>query len=194
MRTRFDKAYYDRFYRNPATRAISPQGARRQAEFIAAYLRYLNVPVKRILDLGCGVGTVLRALGKAFPSARLTGVDVSEYLCGRYGWEQGSVVDFAAPPADLVICNDVLGYLGDRDCERALANIANLTEHVAFLGILTREDLLICDRERTDPQQQTRTSAWYRKRLAPHFVSVGGGLYLKKPLAVPVWTLDRLDG
>ena len=62
-----------------------------------------------------------------------------------------------------------------------------------FLGVLTKEDWVLCDQERTDPDQYLRTKAWYQKRLAPHFVNVGGGLYLKQPLAFPVWTLDRLS-
>ena len=41
---RFDKAYYDRYYRNPATRVCSPREVQRQGDFIAAYLRHLGVP------------------------------------------------------------------------------------------------------------------------------------------------------
>ena len=46
VRTVFDKAYYDRFYRNPDTRAVTPAAVRRQAQFIAAYLSHLEVPVR----------------------------------------------------------------------------------------------------------------------------------------------------
>ena len=193
MRKNFDKAYYDRFYRNPKTRAVTPGAARRQADFIAAYLKYLEVPVTRILDVGCGVGTTLRALGKAFPRAHLHGVEYSEYLCRRYGWELGSVINYHANrPYDLVVCNDVLAYLEDAECARALGNLAELSRGAAFLGILCREDAGLYDPQRTDPQQHLRPAAWYRRRLNRQFVSVGGGLYLKNPPAVTVWHLDRL--
>lgn len=192
MRKTFDKAYYDRFYRNPRTRAVSPAAAGRQADFIASYLKYLEIPVRRVLDLGCGVGTTLRALGKAFPKAHLRGVEYSDYLCGRYGWEQGSVVDYRSDqPYDLVLCNDVLAYLDDGECARALSNIATLCRGAAFLGILTVEDASLYDPERTDPQQWMRPAAWYRRRLRRHFVNVGGGIYLKSPPQVVVWHLDR---
>lgn len=193
MRNNFDKAYYDRFYRNPGTRAVSPAAARRQAGFIAGYLRFMEVPVKRIADIGCGLGQVLGALENEYPRAKTQGVEYSEYLCTKYGWDQGSVVTYQSKSAfDLVVCNDVLAYLNDKDCSTAIANLAQLTRSAVFLGILTAEDWDLCDQKRTDPDQYLRSKVWYRRRLAKYFVSVGGGMYLKKPLDYPVWTLDQL--
>ena len=193
MREEFDKTYYDRFYANPRTRAVSPADARRQATFISGYLRYLEVPVRRILDIGCGLGHSLAALGEQYPSARTLGVEYSEYLCNRYDWVQGSVVDYTnTHPFDLVVCNDVLAYLTDKECRVALTNLAGLTKSAAFLGIFTKEDWALCDQARTDHQQYLRSKQWYQRHLREHFVNVGGGIYLKKPLEYPVWTLDRL--
>lgn len=192
MRRRFDKAYYDRFYRDPATRAVTPSASRRQAAFIAAYLKHLEVPVRRILDIGCGVGTTLRALGRHFPRALLQGVEVSEYLCDRYGWLEDSVVTFKADePFDLVVCNDVLAYLDDDQCARAIGNLARLCRGAACLGILTADDADLYDRDRTDERQHLRSAAWYRRRLTRHFLNVGGGLHLKRPVDVVVWSMDR---
>ena len=189
----FDEQYYQRFYHDPATRAASPAYARRQAAFISAYLNYLELPVKRVLDVGCGVGRVLKALGKAYPKARLTGVEYSDYLCAKYGWQHGSVDTYEDKPHDLVVCNDVLAYLDDKACRRAIDNLAELCRGALFLGVITEEDLPVLDEERTDPEQYLRKRAWYRRRLRRHFVNVGGGLYLKRPAAVPVWALDQLD-
>lgn len=192
MPERFDKAYYDRYYRNPRTRAITPAAVKRQAVFIAAYLRHLEVEVRHVLDVGCGTGNLLRALGRAFPGASVRGIEYSDYLCGRYGWEPGSVVDLdTTRTADLVVCNDVLGYLDDRSCARALANLTAITDAALYLGVLTREDLGLCDPGRTDSTQIARPLQWYRRRLAPHFMAVGGGLYLRKPVSVTVWHLER---
>jgi hypothetical protein len=192
MKERFDKAYYDRFYRNPATRAVTPAGARRQAQFIAAYLRHLGIEISRILEIGCGTGLLLRALGRQFPRAEARGVEFSDYLCRRYGWEPGSVVDFRPDrPADLVVCNDVLGYLDDASCSRALENLAAITGQALYLGVLTREDLPLCDPARTDTSQRTRRADWYRRRLDAHFLNVGGSVYLRKPVTVAVWQLEQ---
>ena len=111
---KFDKAYYDRFYRDPHTRSSTPQAAKKQAAFIAAYLRYLGVRIRSIIDIGCGVGHTLRALGRIYPNARCEGVEYSDYLCREYGWTQGSVAAYLpATKADLVVCNDVVPYLED---------------------------------------------------------------------------------
>jgi SAM-dependent methyltransferase len=193
MRSKFDKAYYDQFYRDPRTRATNPAAVRKQAIFIAAYLGYLELHPTTILDVGCGTGSLLRALGRVFPKTKVTGVEVSEYLCKRYRWISGSAVDFHSDqPFDLVVCNDVLPYLDDKDCTRALRNLTSLSATALFLGALTSEDLALCDPDRTDPQQHARPASWYRRRLKRDLVNVGGGLYLKKPLDVTVWTLDRL--
>lgn len=192
MRDRFDKAYYDRYYRNPRTRATTPAAVKRQAAFVAAYLKHLEVPVRQVLDVGCGTGNLLRALGREFPRAGRRGIEYSDYLCSAYGWESGSVTDLdTTRTADLVVCNDVLGYLDDRSCAKALGNLAAVADGALYLGVLTREDLELCDSERTDSSQIARPLRWYRRRLEPHFLPVGGGLYLKKPVHVTVWNLER---
>jgi trans-aconitate methyltransferase len=190
VRTVFDRRYYQRFYHDPKSRAVTPAAAKRQAAYIAASMRYHEMPIRRVLDLGCGVGRVLRALQKEFPKAHCDGVEYSQYLCKKYGFIEGSVVDYDAPAYDLLVCNDVLSYLDDDQCSTALSNIATLTKQAAFLGILTEEDREMCDTKRTDQHQHLRTAGWYRRRLSRHFLNIGGGFYLKKPVDVAVWTLD----
>jgi len=135
----------------------------------------------------------LRALQREFPRVKTQGLEVSEYLCGKYGWTHGSVVDFEpVRPADLVVCQDVLGYLDEVDCARALTNLADMSNQALCLGVLTTEDLTLCDPERTDAAQLDRPRNWYQRRLQCHFVNAGGGVFLKRPLEVTLWSLDRL--
>lgn len=188
---RFDAAYYQRFYHNPETRAASPAEQQHQAVFIASYLKYLQLPVTRILDVGCGLGALLHHIGGQFPRAECVGVELSPYLCETYGWQNGSVVDYEDDAFDLVICSDVLGYLNNRDCGKALKNLARLCEGALYLSVITAEDLDICDPEHTDMQQKSRPHSWYQQRLAVHFAAMGGGLFLRKPLSVPVWRMEQ---
>ena len=189
---RFDAKYYDRYYRNPRTRATTPQAVHRQAAFVAACLRHLDVPVRRVLDIGCGLGWMLRSLQNEFPKAQFTGVEYSEHLCRKNGWTRGSVIDFAArSPFDLVVCHDVLPSLDDKACRAAIANLATLSRGALYLGVLTAEDWNHCDRARTDPDVFLRSAKWYRRLLDKDFQSIGGGVFLRKPLAITLWALER---
>jgi 2-polyprenyl-3-methyl-5-hydroxy-6-metoxy-1,4-benzoquinol methylase len=52
----FDEAYYQRFYFDPKTSVADPQHIERLGAFVCSYLQYLRVPVRRVLDVGCGIG------------------------------------------------------------------------------------------------------------------------------------------
>ncbi|MCP5149604.1 MAG: class I SAM-dependent methyltransferase [Chromatiales bacterium] len=193
-RTVFDADYYQRFYHDPRTRAGTVEEAQLRGRFLASYVRYIELSVRRIAEFGCGLGDLLGTLKEEFPRARVTGVEVSEHLCETLGWTRGSVVDFSArAPFDLTVCYDVIQYLPDREAEAALENLARLTQGALFLGVLTKEDwLYYCDQERTDPEVFLRTTRWYRTRLAQWFTNVGGGLWLRQPERATVWSLDRV--
>ena len=96
-----------------------------------------------------------------------------------------------APPSDFVICNDVLGYLSKKAVREAVKNLACLTTSALYLSVLTEEDQAICDQEHTDPDQKIRPAQWYKDLFDKYFVGVSGGLFLKKPLAYPVWQMER---
>ena len=74
----FDKSYYDRFYRNPISRASTKEEAVRCADFVAAYMKHLEIPLGRIADVGCGLGHMLRRLKLKFPAATCDGYEYSE--------------------------------------------------------------------------------------------------------------------
>ena len=193
VRREFGPEYYRRFYGDAATRSVSSAEVRRQVAFLSAYLKHLSLPVRRVLDMGCGLGLMRSPLQQAFPRMRYTGVEWSGHLCQRLGWTHGSVVDFSARwPFDLVICHDVIQYLGDADAGRAIDNLARLCRGALYLGVLTREDWdENCDPQRTDDQVHLRTARWYRRRLARHFVNAGGGVFLHRDAPVVTWSLER---
>jgi trans-aconitate methyltransferase len=180
-RTQFDDAYYRRFYRDPRRRVGSEASTARLVAFVASYLAHLDVKVKSVLDLGCGLGWWRAPVAEHFTDARWIGVERSEHLCRELGWKQGSVVDWPGAPCDLVVCQGVLQYLDRGDCERALANLARLSRKALYVEIVTREDWdRVLDRERSDTEIALRPASFYRRALGRDFVSCGGGLFVKK--------------
>lgn len=189
----FDSAYFRKYYFNAATRVTTSAEMRGRAQLIAAILRHANVPVRRILDAGCGIGLLRKPFADVLPRARYVGLEASDYLCARYGWIQGSVTDFAPrAPSDLVVCYDVLQYLDDRDAARAIANLTNLTKAAVYVSALTREDWREnCDRTRTDRSVHLRPGDWYRRRLQKRFSYLGFGVWLRKNAMAILWDMER---
>jgi len=193
MSERFDRAYYDRFYRDPRTRVYDPAEVRRLCAFVLCYLDHLDVGVRRVLDLGCGLGYWRDALAELRPNVRYVGVELSGYLCEKYGWEQGSIVDYRGRGAfDLVVCQGVLQYLSAPEAEQAIANLARLCRGALYLEVLTKEDWeRNCDRSLTDGAVHRRPASWYRRRLARDFVNGGGGVFVQRETGVVLYELEK---
>jgi trans-aconitate methyltransferase len=192
-KTAFDSAYFRKYYFDAATRVTTAAEMGRRAQLIAAVMLHASIPVRTILDAGCGVGLLRKPFAAALPRARYRGLEASQYLCARYGWTFGSLVDFAArAPSDLVVCYDVLQYLGDRDAARAITNLATLSRAALYISALTAEDWRAnCDRSRTDRSVHLRSGDWYRQRLRKNFNYLGFGIWLRKNVTAIVWDMER---
>ena len=81
-----------------------------------------RVPLERpghVVDLGCGTGNVTALLRRAWPAARLTGVDASAAMLERarasdasVDWQQAEIATWAASaPVDLLFSNAALHWL-----------------------------------------------------------------------------------
>ena len=75
----FDEAYYQRFYFDKKTSVVDPAHMDRLGTFVGAYLHYLRVPVRRVLDVGCGIGLWQGLIARHFPQASYQGVELSDY-------------------------------------------------------------------------------------------------------------------
>ena len=189
----FDAGFYRRYYRDPATRVASREDALRLGRFICAFTAYLGFTVRRVLDAGCGLGHMRKAVHEDFPRARYVGLDPSEYLARRHGWVRTSIARYTPrAPFDLVVCHDVLQYLPDREAARALSNLARLCRGTLYFSVLTTEDWRRnADRGRTDSAVWLRPVAWYRTRLGPNFRPLGAGLLARRGFAPLLWELER---
>ena len=91
MDGRFDRDYYQRFYRDPASRVVSRAEMNARGRLIGACALHIGLPVKRVLDAGCGVGLLRTPLKRVLPRAEYTGIEVSAWLCRKYGWTQSTI-------------------------------------------------------------------------------------------------------
>lgn len=190
--TRFDRDYYRRYYFDSRTAVISRAEVRARAQLIAAYALHIGLPVRRILDAGCGTGAMRSTLLRRLPRSTYVGLETSEYLCQRYGWEHGLLQTYrAAAPFDLVVCYDVLQYLDEKNARAALTNLARLCRGTLYCTVLTRDDWLHnCDRKRTDSNVYLRTGDWYRARLRRDFREIGAGFWLQRAAPLTIWELE----
>jgi len=192
--TRFDRAYYQRYYFNPRTAVASRAEVRARAQLIAAFTAHAGLPVRRILDAGCGTGVLRAALKRRLPRAQYVGLESSDYLCERYGWVHGRIEEYrASAPFDLVVCYDVLQYLEAAAAERALANFGRLCRGVLYFTALTRFDYeQNCDQARTDARVHLRSARWYRTRLGRQFNEVGVGFWVRRGAPLTLWELESV--
>jgi SAM-dependent methyltransferase len=189
----FDRSYYERYYRDPRTAVTSRSEVRDRARLIAAATRYVGLPVGRILDAGCGLGLLRAPLARLLPRAQYVGYEASEYLCQRHGWLHGRLERLPLRAKyELVICFDVMQYLGTPAAREAIARLGRVCRGMLYFGALTRGDWLHnCDQSRTDRSVHLRSAAWYRRELSRAFTPLGCGLWLAKAAPVTIWDLDR---
>ena len=191
MSARFDKEYYRKFYFDTRTAVVSRAEMKARAKLIGAYADHVGLPVRQMLDAGCGIGLLRAPLKRAFPRAHYTGLEYSDYLCKRYGWTQGSLASFRADPFDLVVCYDVMQYLDDRTAARAIANLGRLTRGVLYLSALTARDWREnCDRTRTDRDVHLRDAEWYGARLRRVFRPAGAGFWIRRGAPLTTWEME----
>lgn len=195
MEKTYDAAYFQNWYRT-AELGGSARLARKVALAVATAEYYLERPVRRVLDVGCGEGAWRAPLLKLRPKVEYLGFDSSEYAVRRYGRTRNlnfaRFGDFAwlrpCAPVDLLVCSDVMHYVPDRELRAGLPGLAELTGGVAFLECFTAEDEFIGDHEGFQP----RPAAWYRRALTrAGFSAAGSHCWLGPALAGDAAALER---
>jgi 2-polyprenyl-3-methyl-5-hydroxy-6-metoxy-1,4-benzoquinol methylase len=188
----FGRDYYQRYYHDPRTAVTSRGEMRARARLIAAGCEHLGLPVRRILEAGCGTGLLRTQLQRLLPGSQYLALEASDYLCRRYGWQHGRIEDYhTRTPFDLLVCYDVLQYLDGAAAARALANFARLCRGALYFSALTRHDFQHnCDVTRTDPDVHLRSARWYRTRLTPRFREAGLGLWVRRGAPLTLWELE----
>jgi SAM-dependent methyltransferase len=145
----YDRDYYRRWYRDPKTRVVTPEGVARKVRLAVAAAEYLlDRPIRSVLDVGCGVGAWRAPLLKMRPGIRYLGVESSDYILSRYGKSRnirrGTFGQLRAlglrREFDLIVCADVVQYIDDDELRRGLREIRRLVGGVLFIETFATED------------------------------------------------------
>jgi len=166
----YDQAYFDKWYRG-AQRVNSTADVRRKVHLAISVTEYfVKRPVRSVLDIGCGEGAWLEHLRALRANVEYMGLDPSDYVVRRFGKKRN--IHRAAfgelpslnirGPFDLVVCSDVLHYVGDAEIRAGAVEIARLAAGVAFIEVLTKED----DIEGDLHDMKRRPAKWYHKTFA----------------------------
>lgn len=194
---RYDRAYFDRWYRDPAHRVRARAESRRRIAMVVALAEfYLGRPIANVLDVGCGEGVWRAPLRALRPGIDYLGLDASEYAIARYGRSRnlrlarfGDLAELRFERRfDLIVCSDVLHYLKAAEIVRGLSGFDELLEGLAFLEVFTSRDPIEGDTHGFI----RRSPDWYRARFAEaDLLAVGSQAYLSPRLMRSVAALER---
>ena len=197
---RYDRAYFDRWYRNPRSRVVTPAVIARKAHLVVSVAEYfIGGVVRSVLDVGCGEGAWYRALKRMRPRIDYLGIDPSPYVVERFGRRRnirfGSFGDVAGHANgqlfDLIICSDVMQYVAPRELRSGLEQIAAHAGGLAFLEAHTTADERVGDKR----GWQRRSPRYYRRLFAEvGLVACGPHCYLGEPLQEVADALERITG
>jgi len=167
---RYDRAYFDRWYRHPETR-IRTEGELRYkvAMVVATAELVLGRAVRSVLDVGCGEARWFPELRRIRPKVRYTGVDSSDYVVGRFSRtrnvRKGSFETIGElglrGEFDVIVCADVMHYLDRPELRDGLAALVPLLRGVAYFDIAVRED----EPEGDLKHWKDRPASWYRRQF-----------------------------
>lgn len=199
MTKRYNREYFDRWYRDPKVRVATTAAIARKVHLVVSIAEVLLLRrVKSVLDVGCGEATWRAPLKKLRPGIRYVGIDSSEYVIARFGKRRGiqpgtfgSLGDIARKlrgPFDLIICCDMLQYVPANELRTGLAAASSLLGGVAYLEAYTRADSIEGDKR----AWHHRTGAEYRREFTrAGLTSVGMHCWVGEALRDTTAELER---
>jgi len=141
------------------------------------YQTLKNKPVAKILDIGCGFGTLLAELQNKYHFS-VVGLECSSYAIRKAPAsikkkiKIGNILKlpFKKNSFEVVICFDVIFYLNPEEVIKAIKNLVDVSENYIFFSSLYRHSLEASQRYNPDPLRQNVLS---KKGYIGHFLKYG---------------------
>ena len=152
--------------------------------------------VRHVLDVGCGEALWRAPLMARRPGLSYDGVDSSAYVVARYGRRrnirQGTFGTLGTlglrERYDLIVCADMLHYLGAAEMRTGLAEVAARLGGVAYLPVATSSDDVAGDVR----SLVRRAPGWYRARFREAgLAAVGLECYVRRDALRDLAALER---
>ncbi len=190
----FDADYFERYYEEGGTRVYGERQIEHLARGVVGMVRWLGGDIGNVLDVGAGPGFWRAFFAAHEPTVRYVSIDASAYACARYGHELRDIAQWRGSERfDLIVCQGVLPYLSDKDASLAIRNMAAMARGFLYLEAITRRDIEeVCDVQKTDIDVRRRPGDFYRDALAPHFTSLGLGLFYAKTGPLRFYELETV--
>src|SRR5258706_3499941 len=196
MRKRYNRDYFEKWYRDPKHAVTSAAVLRRKVALaISNAESYLGREVRNVRDIGCGEAVWRKPLREIRPQIDYLGLDSSEYVVARYGSSRnirlatfGQLGELRFDREfDLVVCSDVLHYVPTSELRRGLHGIAEMLAGMAFLELFTSSDEPEGDRHGF----HHRSASWYLSTFAEAgLIACGSHCYLAQRMQESVAALE----
>lgn len=177
----YDRAYFERWYRDPRDRVSTRDSLERKVRMAVSVAEFILCRrIRTVLDVGCGEAPWAPALQRLRRGVRYIGVESSEYALERYGTSRnirrgtlGGLANMRLPrDIDLIVCADVLQYADTPEVVRGLRAIRRRLGGVAYIEAFATEDGM----EGDQLDWHERSAAEYRRlfrrvgltQCAPH--------------------------
>lgn len=134
---------------------------------------------KSLVDVGCGPGVKLRMIHDALPGISITGVDQADPIrfCqdhhhfGTWITDNIEAPVHAVPPADMVICADVIEHVMNPDA--VLNYLASLVSKNGLIVLSTPDRDRILNARALTPSNPNHIREWTMNELRDYLVSRG---------------------
>ncbi len=187
----FSKDYWASNYQDPESMDCIGN-VKEHFAYLCSLFNLEMIEIRSMVDLGFGLGAMIKEGRKKFDLKKVCGVEPSPYAFekmevwkNKYGIKNLTLKNMGMTQwlektkgkYDLGLCNSVLQYLATKELEEA---ILLLSKRVKFLYLTVPTDLeldfQIRDHQFKDYYARRRTRAFYQKLLKKHFTFISNRL------------------